>query len=52
MQSSGLVPGELCHSIRMFRQLLALENTLCYSMGEYLITHLALEEYQDLAPTV
>ncbi|WP_097126033.1 inositol-3-phosphate synthase [Spirosoma fluviale] len=43
---------ELAPEHDIFRQLFKLENTLRYLMGEDLIAHLDLEDYQDLASTV
>jgi myo-inositol-1-phosphate synthase len=43
---------ELAPEHDIFKQLIKLENTLRYLMGEDLITHLNLEDYEDLAQTV
>ncbi|WP_461146889.1 inositol-3-phosphate synthase [Spirosoma pulveris] len=43
---------ELAPEHDIFRQLFKLENTLRSLMGEDLVAHLDLEDYQDLAPAV
>ncbi len=43
---------ELAPEHDIFKQLIKLENTLRYLMGEDLITHVNQEDYEDLAQTV